>query len=205
MLPPTSSRLRAATDAGANVRDLLQKGDVPTAARAALTAHGAELFGFLIGVLDDTAAARILYAKVGERVVGELGAFRWRCPLRTWLYAVARRALRDHRQPAAREGERGATGASYSAVSVSRCRARAPRTILRIRRSLSEEERELLILRIDRHLDWDDLALTTLGEHAASDAVAAESLRTRERMRDILERLEIVAVEQRVARPRGRP
>ncbi len=185
------------------MRALVLAGDVTSAAGAALAAHGAELFGFLIGVLDDVSAARTLYVELRDRVAGELGAFRWQCPLRTWLYAQSRRALREHRLGRAEDLDLSSD--SSQLASVSRRRTRAARAMTKLRRSLTEEERELLILRVDRRLDWDDLALTSLGERAASGALAAESRLERQRMDAIVARLEVVAVEQRILRPRGRP
>jgi DNA-directed RNA polymerase specialized sigma24 family protein len=203
MRPPISRPLRAATDATARVRAHLTEGDVAAAAHATFAAFGAELFGFLIGVLDDVAAARAVYVEIGERVARDLGAFEWQCCLRTWLYVVSRRALRDRRTRVGGDG--AAVNASYSAVSLSRRRVRAPHTILRIRRSLTEAERELLILRVDRRLTWDEIALTALGEGATSDALVAESRRAREHVGEIVRRLEVVAVEQRIVPPHRAP
>jgi uncharacterized protein involved in propanediol utilization len=59
-----------------------------------------------------------------------------------------------------------------------------------VRRALSEEERELLILRVDRLLDWQSLAITQLGEAAARAAIAREANTLRRRLDTLLERIE---------------
>jgi DNA-directed RNA polymerase specialized sigma24 family protein len=181
---------------------LIRKGDFAAAARQALQTHGPELFGFLIGVLDDVNLARTLYGDVGQRAASEIEAFRWRCTLRLWLYGLGRRELRDRRLrrrgvPAARPRP-----GSDPAVTLSRRRTELTGAIAAIRHALTEEEREILILHVDRRLDWDDLAVTSLGEDASRADVSSEAKFLRERMNAILERVERVAVQHRIVRPR---
>ncbi len=83
---PRWTRERVELDIGA----LLIAGDEAGAASAVLRVHGAEVFGFLLGVLDRGKAARDAYAGVAERIRQGLARFRWRCSLRTWIYGLAR-------------------------------------------------------------------------------------------------------------------
>jgi RNA polymerase sigma-70 factor, ECF subfamily len=198
----SSRRVRSPLEVSSCVRSLIRKGDPQSAARQALYAYGAELFGFLIGVLDDVALARHVYADFGQRVGTEIEAFRWRCTLRTWLYGLARRELRDrrlrrHRTPALRSGSDPAVS-----LSVSRRRPELRSAISAIRRALTEEEREILILHVDRRFEWEELATTGLDEGASRSELATESQRLQARMAAVLERVESVAVEHRIVRPR---
>jgi hypothetical protein len=85
---------------------------------------------------------------------------------------------------------------------LSRRRTELTGAIAAIRHALTEEEREILILHVDRRLDWDDLAVTSLGEDASRADVSSEAKFLRERMNAILERVERVAVQHRIVRPR---
>jgi DNA-directed RNA polymerase specialized sigma24 family protein len=163
--------------------------------------HGPELFGFLVAVVDDVEGAAVVYADVSRRVATELETFRWRYPLRTWLYAVARRELRERRlrrrlppQPPANVDDGRVAASAPCAPSTG--------AIAAIRRALSEEEREILILRVDRQLDWLELAITTLGDGVPADSLATMARFLRARVGAIIARVERVAVEHRILRPR---
>jgi RNA polymerase sigma-70 factor (ECF subfamily) len=156
------------------IRASLSKRDTPAAVRAALDVYGAEVFGFLCGVLADRDAAANAYADVAQRVATEVEEFRWTCSLRAWIYWIARRELDDRRRRGAAAGP-SSTGQLDPTITESHRRAG---TFL-LRRRLREEEREILILRVDRGLGWSELALTTLGEGASEGAVARETLKLR--------------------------
>jgi DNA-directed RNA polymerase specialized sigma24 family protein len=180
---PVVTRTRP-TDVDAQVRDLLDRGQASTAASVLLDKLGADVFGFLVGVLGDTRRARAAYAGLVARVTAELPAFRGKCSSRVWLYSLARRELDDRRTRAKRaEPTRsGDTGVWRQAGMLA--------VIGAVRRALSEEERELLILRVDRLLDWQSLAITQLGEAAARAAIAREANTLRRRLDTLLERIE---------------
>jgi RNA polymerase sigma-70 factor (ECF subfamily) len=180
---------RRSCAAAERVRDALGLGDSSEAARLALEEYGAELFGFLIGTLDDVDRARIVYAEVRRQVESRIAEFSWRCPLRVWLYALARTELRARRR---RRPQRAAS-------------APGPRTVVALppregdgtggdasllRETLPEQDREILILRVDRGLDWRELAWTTLGDRASSDALGAEARSLRARVSEIHDAIE---------------
>src|SRR5262245_27869934 len=123
-------------DVDARVRALLEQEDSAGAAALLLSTYGADLFGFLIGVLEDVRAARRVYMTICESVAHRLATFQWRCPPRVWLYSLARRELRDRR-----ERKAGATTSdAVPATDVWR-RADIATVIAAVRRALSEEER----------------------------------------------------------------
>jgi RNA polymerase sigma-70 factor (ECF subfamily) len=207
------SAASAATKSGieheAAVRDALRAGDVVRATTEALNAYGAELFGFVVGVLDDYDAARDVYAAISERVWRALAEFSWRCSLRTWVYTIARNELARHHE---RAGRQRARNVPLSAVPSPAVRARTTtrpfvRTTLRaafseLRRELSAEDRELLVLRVDRGMAWRDLALTFLGEGAEEGDVLRESTRLRKRLQLVKEKLTRAAASRGILPPR---
>jgi len=166
-----------------HIRELLERGELAGAVSALLDAHGADVFGFVLGVLDNARRARVAYAGVAKHVSTELEHFQWKCSPKVWLYSLAHRELagrRTHVEPD--ETKRVAAGEIRRLLGV----------IEAVRSGLTEEERELLILRLDRQLDWHTLAIIQLGETATETAIAQEARGLRERIEGLLERLESV-------------
>jgi RNA polymerase sigma-70 factor (ECF subfamily) len=193
------------------VRDALARGDLHAATTSSLRLYGAEVFGFLLGVLGDGSAARDVYASVAERVWRGLSAFAWRCSLRTWTYTIARNELARYR---ARTARRHAHQVPLSAISSPRapdptttkpfCRTTVRNALSELRRELPPEDHELLVLRIDRRLSWGDLATASLGEDASEHEVARESARLRKRFQLLKERLTRLALDRGLLPTDGR-
>jgi DNA-directed RNA polymerase specialized sigma24 family protein len=177
-------------------RARLAAGDARAASRVCLEVYGPELFGFLLRVIDDDEAAKCVYADVSQRLASEISVFTWQCPLRTWIYAVAHRAIADRRRRLPREdGLREV----HSGMAPTSTQSRRPAGIDALRRQLSEQDRELLILRIDRSLSWRDLSVIGLGERAFGEGapheeLAREEAALRRRVHDIVRRIEEVVI-----------
>ena len=63
-----------------------------------------------------------------------------------------------------------------------------------LRDSLNPDDRVILVLRLDRGLSWNEVALVTLGEEGASaEALRRESARLRKRFQDLKEELRVRA------------
>lgn len=171
-------------DVADEVRVALAEGDEICATVRALDGYGAEVFGFVAGVLDDVGTARDVYATIGEQVRERLITFGGPCDLRTWLYAIACRALAEHRDRSACAGNvrspvaLPARGTTYPPRRKSRLDALAL-----LRSSLPARDRELLVLRVDRQLSWDELATVFLGADASARDRVREVVRLRSRYR----------------------
>jgi DNA-directed RNA polymerase specialized sigma24 family protein len=185
---PLSTPRPRSTRAEARLRARLGQGDLPAAARSVVDTYGPEVFGFLVGVLGDADAAGFLYANVCQRVTTELEGLDRNLAFRTWVYRLARRELKDRRlrrkRPVAPLREGGATDTQPLR------HAGLTDAIDAVRRSLSEEDRELLILRVDRRFDWYELALTELGEDVSALLLARASKNLQLRLEELLERIE---------------
>jgi DNA-directed RNA polymerase specialized sigma24 family protein len=162
------------------------------AAREALDLHGPGLFGFLLGVLEDSEEARIIYADVSQRIGREIGWYQGRCSLRAWVYGLGRRELRDRRLRIRCTRELCGTYISEKPAP-----ADLEGAIAAIRVTLSEEDREFLILRVDRGFSWQELAFTSLGVHAPEAALDAEIRALRGRVAEICERIGRIAASAR--------
>ncbi|MBX3188533.1 MAG: sigma-70 family RNA polymerase sigma factor [Labilithrix sp.] len=154
------------------IRALWDAGDMSRCASAAIEAHGPEVLGWLVVTTGDASEAEEAFATASEDLWRGLSTFRWECSIRAWLYALSRHALIRRRKVAAERRERRLPLDEASSV-VDRVRTRTRpwlRTEVKdvfaeLRASLAESERELLVLRVDRDLSWDEIA-TVLDEPA---------------------------------------
>lgn len=164
-----------------DVRGALAAGDEVRATVRLLDAYGAEVFGFLAGVLDGVAEARDAYASIGERARERLVTFGWPCGLRTWLYSLAHRVLVERRESAGLAGC-GSELPHRDTTQPPRRKSRRD-AVAHLRSSLPLHDRELLVLRIDRQMTWEELAAVFLGDDASAKDLALETLRLQARYR----------------------
>jgi len=126
-----------------------------------------------------------------ENVWHDLAQFRWECSLRAWGYRLAHHAVtRVLRQPHRRREEQlPSSAASVLAASIG---AKGPMSSGRhqglalLRAELTDDEQELLTLRIDRELEWEEIA-------AILDATSSA---LRKRFERLIPRLEQMARER---------
>jgi RNA polymerase sigma-70 factor (ECF subfamily) len=170
------------------VAELLAAGDPDAAATVALEALGPPVLGYLGGLLeaDDARDAFSLFA---EDLWRGLPGFRGECSLRSWAFRIAwHTAARVLRDPWRRRGERLPTTAASRLAATVATASQLPggrRDALQaLRASLDPEEQTLLALRVDRELEWDEVA-SVLSTDAAP--VTSAALRKRyERLKDRL-------------------
>jgi RNA polymerase sigma-70 factor (ECF subfamily) len=166
-------------------------------ATAALDAYGPEIHGFLIHTLGNDADAAEVFGELGENLWTALPAFAFRCSVRTWLYVLARHAAsRFRRSPwqrkARRGGESGLDDVIANAVSRTApwLRTDVKDRFRALRDALPPEDRELLVLRVDRDLSWDDVSRVMLGDAAPDPAaLRTEAARLRKRYQLVKEEL----------------
>jgi hypothetical protein len=165
----------------AAVRSALDIGRIADAVSRVLDVFGPEIYGFVTAALLDSAAACHAYAAIAVAIQRDLPGFGWLCTLRTFLYFLARRELRQRR-------ERGVDLVRPHASAIDRawlCPSRHGRTgtfVAELQRRLGAEDRELLVLHVDRGLTWRQLACTSLGERAGERELAGESHRIQHRV-----------------------
>jgi RNA polymerase sigma-70 factor (ECF subfamily) len=178
------------------VRDLLQTQQLHPAATLALRTYGPELYGFLAGQLQNNTDADEVFSQLTEDLWRGLPQFEWRCSLRTWLYLLARHAASRFRVSPWNRG--GRTGDSRLDEQIAQVRSQTEpwlRTdvkdrLRQLRDSLDPDDRLILVLRLDRGLSWNEVAVVTLGEEKASaEALRRESARLRKRFQDLKDEL----------------
>jgi len=194
------------------VRDACAAGDVEGATTAALRRYGPELLGFLVGVHGDYDEASEAFAVFSEKLWSTMARFEWRCSLRTWCYRLVRQAAVDVRRGDRRQAHVGLSSVPEVMELATRLRTEtlsflrtANRTALeRLRDELPEEDRALLVLRVDRELEWREIAIVLAEASSRSDrveddaALKREAARLRKRFQLVTERLRALARERRL-------
>jgi RNA polymerase sigma-70 factor, ECF subfamily len=189
---------------------MLETRQLHPAATLALRTYGPELYGFLAGQLQNGTDADEVFSQLTEDLWRGLPQFEWRCSLRTWLYLLARHAAVRFRVSPWNRG--GRTGDSRLDEQIAQVRSQTEpwlRTdvkdrLRQLRDSLHPDDRLILVLRLDRGLSWNEVALVTLGEEKASaEALRRESARLRKRFQDLKDELRVRAQRAGLLEPDG--
>jgi RNA polymerase sigma-70 factor (ECF subfamily) len=187
-------------DVEARVRALVARGDRAGATTVAVQALAPEVLGFLSAVMRSDADADEVFAAVSERLWRSLETFAWRCSLRTWVYVIARREADRHRRGMRRHVEgRERISELQETIAVARSSMSSQRDRLaRLRDELPVEDRELLVLRVDRELAWDQVALAFVDDpqNGSDEELRRVEARLRKRFQLIKERLAARAREE---------
>lgn len=141
----------------------IARGNVADAATIAIEVYGPSALRYLRSLLGDD-DAEDAFSRFAENLWRGLPGFRGECSLRAWVFRVAwHAALRELRDPYRRRGERLPTSAaSRLAASVARSSmvqgGGRLEQLRKLRSSLDPEEQTLLVLRVDRELEWNEVA-----------------------------------------------
>jgi RNA polymerase sigma-70 factor, ECF subfamily len=180
--------VRMASSREDEIRDLVLAGRQREAASLVVASFGPELQVFLHRMLGDVALVDEAYSTTSERLWKGLPAFRWESSLRSWCYVIARReASRCRSRARVRANETTLSAAegvpanetSHSVSTTQRARLDS------LRAALSDEDRDLLVLRVEQDLSWKEIASAFLDEDAALESVEREAARLRQRFRAI--------------------
>ena len=179
----------------ARARALLDRGEADEAASVALEALGPSILGFLGSQLDED-EARDVFSVFAEDLWQGLPGFRFECSLRAWAYRVARNAASRYRKEAwRRRAERFPTSMASrlaaSIVDTNQFPGGRREALRRLREGLDADDQLLLSLRLDRELEWEELAelLSTEG----APVTAAARRKRFERLTDRLGRMALDA------------
>jgi RNA polymerase sigma-70 factor (ECF subfamily) len=171
------------------IRERLEARQLEAAAELALAGYGPEILGYLVRVMGGEQDALEVYAQFCEDLWRGLERYAGRSSFRTWAYHLARN-VRYHywRDPYRRMGRRLETGELSKLQAVARTttlvyrRTASKDRLAEIRQELDPEERELLILRVDRRMSWKEIAQVLAGDEGPDEQelrAAAGALRQR--------------------------
>ena len=192
---------RSREDVLGEIRRRHEQGDRNGAATDAIRLLGPEIFGLLLAFHRNEEDASEVFSLFTEQLWRGLPNFAWNCSLRTWAYAIARNASLRFRRDVRRRAKRWIPLSSYDAISnvaeevrtttLAHLRTDVKSRFARLREDLPREEQEILVLRVDKQLAWDDLArvLWEGDEPPSEEELKRESVRLRKRFQTIKERL----------------
>ncbi len=181
----------------ADVRARCQLDDHAGAAATIVRGYGPELVRFLAGVLrgpdDDLAEA---FAMFCEDLLRGLPAFRFASSARTWSYQLARHAAARFRRSGHRRGKRFTLPGELDdladrvrSATVDYLRTEAKDRLTLAREQLDDEERMILMLRVDRQLGWRAIAEILADEDQGDEALRKREQALRKRFETIKRRL----------------
>jgi RNA polymerase sigma-70 factor (ECF subfamily) len=183
---PLDERLRVAWNAG----------DHLATATMWIEALGPEIRSFLGALPIPGVEPDDVFAHFCEQLWLSLPRLRWECSARTWSYLLARASWQRVLSRAKRQASTPLSEAPEVAQFVEAARtstAAYRRTDVKskfreLRNQLSDDDRIVLILRVDRGLDWNEAAQVMAGDAAMS---AADLTRASARLRKQFERIKL--------------
>jgi RNA polymerase sigma-70 factor (ECF subfamily) len=186
------------------IRALCESGDQDGAGALAVRSYGPELYGFLLALHASHGDASDCFSQVCEILWRKLPEFTWEHTLRTWAYAIARSVSRTHKRNVGRRLRREAPGEESAIEAVAQAVRTETLPFLRtekrdrlqaLRDELPEEDRMLLILRVDRRLEWVEIARVLAGDDGLVDdtSLKREAARLRKRFQIVKDRLRDMA------------
>lgn len=167
------------------VAALVGAGDARGATKLVIETFGSEVFGYVVSILKDEDLAGDAFGAACESVLTAISAFRGQASVRTWFYTIARHAAyRETRQRRRSRGEsvsrlEADLEAPVRTVTAAFRKTEVKDGIAKLRESLSEDERELLLLRVDRGLSWNEIATVVAGDTGGEDALKLTAARCR--------------------------
>ena len=190
------------------IRSLWDAGDMRRAATVLLEGYGGELLGFLMLRLRDRDAASEAFSKFTEDLWRGLGGFEWRCSARVWSYTLARHAAshyirgarrrRERLAPLSRAGPLSKIEERIRTATLASARTESKTRIARLRERLRSDDQMLLVLRVNRRLDWTEIAQVMFHEGEVVDpaVLEKEAVKLRKRYQSAKEKLRKLALEE---------
>jgi RNA polymerase sigma-70 factor (ECF subfamily) len=185
-------------DFGRRVLESVRAGQLDAAATDAIKIYGPEIYTLLVSIHRSQVDADDAFSLFCEKLWRGLSGYEARSSFRTWAYTIAwSAASRIHVRKAARRLERLVTNSEIAALALavrtdtmSRRRNERRTRLRELRQTLPTEDQLLLVLRVERELDWKDLA-RVMNPDAELDEAALdrESARLRKRFQSVKERL----------------
>lgn len=175
--------------------ELLAAGDMRGATAWVLRSYGAEVCGYVLSLLKNPDDAADAFASAAEQVFLNIAKFRGEASIRTWFYRIARHAAFADRRRSRRDRDTpvselsDALQVAVRTATLEYQKSEVKDAVAELRARLAPEDRELLVLRVDRDLSWNDVALVLLGERADEAELKREAARARKRFERIKEEL----------------
>jgi RNA polymerase sigma-70 factor, ECF subfamily len=173
----------------------LSAGDLEAAAVLTLRSYGSEIFGFLIAQLREQQHAEDVFSSFAEDLWRSLPGLTLQTSMRAYAYALARNAkhrflqrdLRKQRaaQPLSEHGLLSQLVAEARTGTAPYIATRNKSKLSALRDRLTPDEQALLTLRVDRGLEWREIA-EVFGETTNLTRAAAQKRKRFQLIKDKL-------------------
>jgi RNA polymerase sigma-70 factor, ECF subfamily len=180
------------TDIEAELARLRASGHLKETASLAIESYGPEVLNFLEAMLRDHADSGDAFAQACEDLWRGLPRFEGRASLKTWFYTLARHAASRLRRSSHLRRQSALSEITDLAERIrSRTRPHLKTEVKTgleaIRAALDDDDRMLLVLRIDRGMSWSDVArVMATDEDGDSDGqIARVAARLRKRFQTV--------------------
>lgn len=185
------------TEAEARIAERQARGDVAGVVEIAFRAYAPEILGYVAALLPERelAEAQEIAGELYCRLLEHGARFEGRSTYRVWMYRIARNLALHWRDKAATQRTHALRTLDASAMAAieKSTTAEWEKTTLKLalqreREALSEEDRSLLLLLVDRKLTSSEVAeaLSTADKTVTAAAVRQRFRRLRERLHDVL-------------------
>jgi RNA polymerase sigma-70 factor (ECF subfamily) len=149
----------------------LSAGAYEAAATLGLERLGPEIMGFLMSMTRDETAAGEVFSDFCEDMWRGLPAFRGEASFRTWAYTLARHAAYRHQRDPYRRRRVNLSNhpvlaeleARIRTTTLQHLRSEVREAVTRLRERLKPDDQALLVLRIDRGMSFQDIAVVLSG------------------------------------------
>lgn len=169
----------------------------------AVEGYGEEVFSFLVSRLRNDDDASDVFAQACEDLLHSMPTFGWRCSLRSWFYRLSRSAtVRYQRSPGNRAGRRvplsnvSELADQVRSRTVAHLRTEVKDQVRKLREQLDEDEQQLLLLRVDRDLSWNEIAEITSDDDLSPGELERASARLRQQFQKLKTRLRELATAE---------
>jgi RNA polymerase sigma-70 factor (ECF subfamily) len=187
------------------LRDAWETGDFHGVAKLALERYGPEILGILAARLHSTSDAADVFSVFAEDLWRGIPRFQWRCSLRAWAHRIARNAATRWGTAGIRRPERNLPLDQTSVQEVADqvrtstlvyLRTDVKSEVRRLREELSELDQTLIILRIDKQMEWHEIAAAVADDDLADEELRREAARLRKRFQHATDKLRELARER---------
>jgi len=181
----------------AEIRQLVEQGDIGGATEGAIGLYGPELYGFIQATVLNHTLADEIFQDVSISIWRYIENFRWQASLRTWVYTIARNACRQALKHPTRTRERhlytdeaNAIPARVTQTATDIWRRReAKHWLWDVITTFDPEERSIITLRIIQRMEWVDIA-RVLGEEDDEEGVELDEATLKRRSAALRKRYE---------------
>jgi RNA polymerase sigma-70 factor, ECF subfamily len=176
--------------------ELCRRGEFAEATTWILKSYGSEIMTYLLSLERRPAEAQDVFGEFADALWRSLPTFRWECSLRTFAYALARRHLARSVRARVRRRVEVPLGPDAEEIAerlrtatAEYLRSEVHDRLQRLRATLDDDARTLLILRLNRRLGWEEIARVMADGDVTQESLARDAAALRKRFERLKDQL----------------